>query len=316
MKTNSSSALVRLLLLLAVLLAGLPALADGEAPAGQPASTASVEAVTSDALTASGSSAAAGDRPSEVQASVQAQPAGSDHIEAELESVPTDIEAAGALAAAESGAAVSEDPAAAPAPGMARVTFSLSSKKIPYAVQLANTELTCKAPCVLDVPAGENTFVFLTGRDLSSASRRTYSVGEEGLDLELTRPYSTARRVAGITFLTLGAGGLAVGALGIVMIAAACRSDQEAEDVEDALGLVLSDVVFLVYGIAFTVLGLAESVITGLIGAHYLRTSYAGIDRHEQQSRPKAVSSVIRESMTFGLVPVRGGGVAAMGFRF
>lgn len=188
---------------------------------------------------------------------------------------------------------------AAPAPGMTRVTFDLSRRRKPYSVHLVGTDLTCEAPCILDVPNGEAEFVFSAGRRDRVQLVRKYDLDGDNLHLELVRRNNTAMRIAGITFAALGGGALGLGIFGTVLAIESRHSSNEG-----------------VIGYAvFIVIGYVGALAYGIPGILMIAKSRPKVVAREAPRR-LSVKETIKESFQFGFVPVREGAVATAGFRF
>ena len=188
---------------------------------------------------------------------------------------------------------------AAPPPGMTRVSFDLSRRRKPYSVHLLGTELTCRAPCFLDVPNGEAEFVFSAGRRDRVQLVRKYDLDGDNLHLELVRRNNTAMRIAGITFAAIGGGALGLGIFGTVLAIESRHSSNEG-----------------VIGYAvFIVIGYVGALAYGIPGILMIAKSRPKVVAREAPQR-LSVKETIKESFRFGVVPLSDGAAAMAGFRF
>ena len=201
--------------------------------------------------------------------------------------------------------------ASPPPSNMSRVRFVASPDQQPYTVSLVNTELSCTAPCVLDIPAGEARLLFQTGKKTFSKSL-DLNVPEAGLQYD---PGDSGYYRSGIWLLSLALpAGLTtwagVFALGVLLFGLDSSDQSVYPDAkEDRRNL---DIMALAVAPAAA---LAVFLPMAIVGAYRL---YHYRPHINQIPSPSDTASATRapDDFQFAIVPTRDGFSAGVGFRF
>lgn len=198
-------------------------------------------------------------------------------------------------------------------PNHARVHFEASGKRN-YSVRIAGTELSCQAPCELAVPEGSAELVFQMGK---SHFRKSLTLAGDELRLELVRPTSTGKLIAGGILTGLGATSLALGIFWTVVAVSVYGSIDSAVEstVAGKLFVATSRSILTVYAAILAVVGYAIGVATITPGIILVQRGKASL-RVEPVRRSRPETSSPLDSLRFAVLPIGDGAMAGVGFRF
>lgn len=238
---------------------------------------------------------------------LHAQPSAPDTASAEAAApaieVPAIGESSAPRATGEAGAVV------APA-NTTRLYFSLASPGRRYSVRVLGTELTCEAPCVLDVPNGsERELVFQMGQQ---RFRRAISLSGADVQLEFSRPTRPGKLIAGGILLGLGAASLTMSILWAALAATLYNSDGE----------IFGDGLIPLFARGFVLItSFLAAIASFVIGVATLTPGIILVERGKasldiKRASPQKAQARPLESLRFAVAPLRDGAIAGAGFRF
>lgn len=198
-------------------------------------------------------------------------------------------------------------------PNHTRVHFEVSGKRN-YTVRIAGTELSCQAPCDLAVPESGAEFVFQMGKN---HFRKSLTLAGNELRLELVRPTSPGKLIAGGILTGLGATSLALGVFWTVLAISVYNSIDSAVENTAAgkLFTATSRSVLTVYAAIFAAIGYAIGIATLTPGIILVQRGKGSL-RVEPVKRLRTEADSPLDSLRFAVVPISDGALAGVGFRF
>lgn len=180
-----------------------------------------------------------------------------------------------------------------PAQKVTKVFFPESADRKPYSVAVAKTNLSCTAPCTLEIPSKKNRIVF---QGENRKIEETFTVFGSEMTIQMEREGSKGKLVGGGLLLGFG-----IPALGGAVFSYTWWAEN-AHDVDSA---------------RITAISLTVATVAMIsIGSALIHTGKARINQSIGSAGHAEAESPILDSLQFAVVPTHDGFTAGAGFRF